>query len=163
MFSWIHLSLILCHLSIFDLLITHIPTETPCYWSILRLVHRYITATPSKVILSSPTGLRGLVGRGGGLCFEVSLCVLLGGEGGRGAAARWRGPGLRGFKGQIEVRASPRHPDVLPLELLRRQTLHVLIPERERGRIRGGKDRVGDNAASVFQQCCSQCCQITLN
>lgn len=75
------------------------------------------------------------MGGRGGLAFELCFCVLLRRKGRWGTAAGRRWPGLCLFKVQVEVRASPRHPHAFRLVLLRRQTLHGLIPETERQRI----------------------------
>lgn len=149
MFSWLMLHLACRHLSILDLLTTPFLTDAMLWVSSVR--------SDSNSTLSRPTTLRGLVDGGGGLRFKVCLGVLLGGEGRRGAAARWWWPGLRVFKGQVEAGTSPWHPDTLPLVLLRSQTLHVLIPEGEgeRRRIRGRKRQ--EQSETMCLLSCPQC------
>lgn len=115
----------------------------------------------SNMVLSNPTSLRWSAGNGSwGLCFKLSLCVLLWGEGRRRAAAWWwRRPGFRGFKVQVDGRLIPRHPDALPLVLFRRQTFHVLIPERWRGREEKDGCKKQEKNRESFRQCLSRLSQ----
>lgn len=81
--SWttvLHVGLTYRYLSVLDLLTSSFLTDTML---LVKAVRRN-----NNSILSCPTCLRGREGGGGGPNFEVCLSVLLGGEGGRRAAAR---------------------------------------------------------------------------